>query len=124
VRRLACDGNIARVVFGPASVVVDVGRAARVVSGATRRALNARDQHCQWPGCERTASRSAAHHLVHWVQGGATDLSNLVLLCHRHHWMAHEGGWKLARADDGRLLAIPPVYDYYRVRAPDTVPVA
>ena len=124
VQRLACDGNIARVVFGPGSVVVDVGRAARVVSGATRRALNARDQHCQWPGCERTASWSAAHHLVHWVQGGATDLSNLILLCHRHHWMVHEGGWKLARADDGRLLAIPPVYDYYRVRAPDTVPAA
>jgi Domain of unknown function (DUF222)/HNH endonuclease len=124
VQRLACDGNIARVVFGPGSVVVDVGRSVRVVSGAARRALNARDQHCQWPGCERPASWSAAHHLVHWVQGGATDLSNLILLCHRHHWMAHEGGWKLARADDGRLLAIPPVYDYYRVRAPDTIPVA
>jgi len=73
--------------------------------------------------CERTASRSAAHHLVHWIQGGATDLSNLILLCHRHHWMVHEGGWKLARSDDGRLLAIPPMYDYYRVRAPD-VPAA
>ena len=119
VQRLACDGNIARVVFGPDSVVVDVGRAVRVVSGATRRALNGRDQHCQWPGCERSASWSAAHHLVHWVQGGATDLSNLILLCHRHHWMVHEGGWKLARSDDSRLLAIPPVYDYYRVRAPD-----
>src|SRR5437879_4274073 len=69
VQRLACDGNIARVVFGPDSVVVDVGRAVRVISGATRRALNARDQHCQWPGCERSASWSAAHHLVHWVQG-------------------------------------------------------
>jgi hypothetical protein len=124
VQRLACDASIARVVFGPDSVVVDVGRAARVVSGATRRALNARDQHCQWPGCERTASWSAAHHLVHWVQGGATDLSNLILLCHRHHWMVHEGGWKLARADDGRLRAIPPVYDYYSARAPDAVPVA
>jgi Domain of unknown function (DUF222)/HNH endonuclease len=114
VQRLACDANVARVVFGPDSVVVDVGRAARVVSGATRRALNARDQHCQWPGCERAASWSAAHHLVHWVQGGATDLTNLTLLCHRHHWMVHEGGWKLARADDGRLRAIPPTYDYWR----------
>ncbi len=124
VQRMACDASIARVVFGPDSVVVDVGRAARVVSGATRRALNARDQHCQWPGCERTASWSAAHHLVHWVQGGATDLSNLILLCHRHHWMVHEGGWKLARSHDGPLLAIPPVYDYYRVRAPDAIPAA
>jgi hypothetical protein len=114
VQRLACDGNIARVVFGPDSVVVDVGRAARVVSGATRRALNARDQHCRWPGCERTASWSAAHHVVHWTQGGKTDLSNLLLLCHRHHWMVHEGGWKLARSDDDRVLAIPPTYDYWR----------
>jgi hypothetical protein len=114
VQRLACDANIARVVFGPNSVVVDAGRAARVVSGTTRRALNARDQHCQWPRCERTASWSAAHHLVHWTQGGKTDLSNLLLLCHRHHWMVHEGGWKLARSDDDRLLAIPPVYDYWR----------
>src|SRR6266571_3408780 len=124
VQRMACDANVARVVFGPGSVIVDAGRAVRVVSGATRRALNARDQHCQWPGCERPASWSAAHHLVHWIQGGATDLSNLLLLCHRHHWMVHEGGWKLARSDDGRLLAIPPVYDYYRIRAPDTAPAA
>jgi hypothetical protein len=114
VQRLACDGNIARVVFGPDSVVVDVGRAVRVVSGPARRALNARDQHCRWPGCERTASWSAAHHVVHWTQGGKTDLSNLLLLCHRHHWMVHEGGWKLARSDDDRVLAIPPTYDYWR----------
>jgi Domain of unknown function (DUF222)/HNH endonuclease len=114
VQRLACDANVARVVFGPDSVVVDVGRAVRVVSGATRRALNARDQHCRWPGCERTASWSAAHHVVHWTQGGKTDLSNLILLCHRHHWMVHEGGWKLAGAHDSRLRAIPPTYDYWR----------
>jgi hypothetical protein len=114
LQRLACDANVARVVFGPDSVVVDVGRAVRVVSGATRRALNARDRHCRWPGCERTASWSSAHHVVHWTQGGKTDLSNLLLLCHRHHWMVHEGGWKLARSDDDRVLAIPPVYDYWR----------
>jgi hypothetical protein len=124
VGRLACDASITRVLFGPGSVVVDVGRATRVVSAPTRRALNARDQHCRWPGCERTASWSAAHHVVHWTQGGATDLANLLLLCHRHHWMVHEGGWKLARSVDDRVLAIPPVYDYRSARAPDTIPVA
>jgi hypothetical protein len=124
VQRLACDSSITRVVFGPGSVVVDVGRATRVVSSAARRALNARDEHCRWPGCERTASWSAAHHLVHWTQGGATDLSNLILLCHRHHWMVHEGGWKLARASDARVLAIPPAYDYYPARAPNDTAAA
>jgi Domain of unknown function (DUF222) len=114
VERLACDASVTRVLFGPGSVVVDVGRATRVVSAPTRRLLNARDQHCRWPGCERTASWSAAHQVVHWTQGGETDLSNLLLLCHRHHWMVHEGGWKLARSDDDRLLALPPSYDYWR----------
>ncbi|TMC43640.1 MAG: DUF222 domain-containing protein [Chloroflexi bacterium] len=108
VQRLACDGTITRVVFGPESVVIDVGRARRVVAGPTRRALNARDGHCKWPRCDRPASWSDAHHVIHWTKGGETDLSNMVLLCHRHHWMAHEGGWQLVRTDEGEVLAVPP----------------
>jgi Domain of unknown function (DUF222)/HNH endonuclease len=125
VQRIACDSSVARIVFGPGSVVVDAGRARRVVSPATRRALNVRDQNCRWPGCERPASWSAAHHLVHWIEGGRTDLNNLVLLCQRHHWMVHEGGWRLCQAEDGRLLAVPPTYNYgYSVRAPDETSAA
>ena len=125
VQRLACDSSISRVIFGPNSTVIDAGRARRVVSSAVRRALNARDQYCRWPGCERPASWSAAHHLVHWIEGGNTDLANLILLCHRHHWMVHEGGWKLAQAKDGRLLAIPPTYGYSPpARAPDETAAA
>jgi uncharacterized protein DUF222/HNH endonuclease len=108
VQRLACDGAITRVVFGPESVVIDVGRARRVVSGPTRRALNARDNHCKWPRCDRPASWSDAHHVIHWTKGGETDLSNMVLLCHRHHWMAHEGGWQLVHTADGEVLTVPP----------------
>jgi uncharacterized protein DUF222/HNH endonuclease len=125
VQRIACDSSISRVIFGPDSTVIDAGRARRVVSGSARRALNARDQFCRWPGCERTASRSAAHHLVHWIEGGKTDLSNLILLCHRHHWMVHEGGWKLVQAKDDRLLAVPPTYAYAPpARAPDETAAA
>ena len=108
VQRLACDGTITRVVFGPESVVIDVGRARRVVAGPTRRALNARDGHCKWPRCDRPASWSDAHHVIHWTKGGETDLSNMVLLCHRHHWMAHEGGWQLVRTAEGDVLTVPP----------------
>jgi hypothetical protein len=35
-------------------------------------------------------------------------VTNLVLLCYRHHWMVHEGGWQLARVELGRMLVIPP----------------
>jgi Domain of unknown function (DUF222)/HNH endonuclease len=112
VERLACDSSIARVLLDSDSVVIDVGRSKRVVSEPARRALNARDGHCRWPGCERPASWSAAHHVVHWIHGGTTDLDNLVLLCHRHHWMVHEGSWQIVRDHDGRMLTIPPTVTF------------
>ncbi len=108
VERLACDCSVTRILLGSDSVVIDVGRAKRVVSGPTRKALNVRDGSCRWPGCDRPASWSAAHHVVHWIHGGTTDLPNLILLCHRHHWMVHDGDWQLVRTDDGRMLTVPP----------------
>jgi Domain of unknown function (DUF222)/HNH endonuclease len=112
VERLACDSSIARVLLDSESTVIDVGRSKRVVSEPGRRALKARDGHCRWPGCERPASWSAAHHVVHWIHGGSTDLDNLILLCHRHHWMVHEGNWQLVRGDDGHMLTIPPTVTF------------
>lgn len=108
VERLACDCTVTRILLGADSAVIDVGRARRVVSGATRKALNVRDAQCCWPGCDRPASWTSAHHLVHWIHGGTTDVPNLALLCYRHHWMVHEGNWQLVRADDGRVVTIPP----------------
>ena len=112
IERLACDSSIARVLLDSESVVIDVGRSKRVVSEPGRRALKARDGSCRWPGCDRPASWSAAHHVVHWIRGGTTDLDNLILLCHRHHWMVHEGNWQLVRGDDGRMLTIPPTVTF------------
>ncbi len=41
-------------------------------------------------------------------------------LCYRHHWMVHEGEWQIVRADDGRMLTIPPMTPYQRLaRGPD-----
>jgi hypothetical protein len=124
IERLACDSNITRVLLDSESAVIDVGRAKRVVSGPARRALNARDGCCRWPGCDRPPSLSAAHHVVHWVHGGSTDLDNLILLCFRHHWMVHEGKWQLVRSDDGRMLAIPPTVRFGMAAAsrPDPPP--
>jgi uncharacterized protein DUF222/HNH endonuclease len=112
VERLACDSSIARVLLDSDSMVIDVGRSKRVVSEPTRRALWARDGSCRWPACDRPASWSAAHHVVHWIHGGATDLDNLVLLCHRHHRMVHEGNWQIVRGDLGGILVIPPTVTF------------
>jgi len=120
VERLACDCTVTRVLLGSGSTVIDVGRARRVISGSQGKALRVRDRGCIWPGCDRPATWTSAHHVVHWINGGSTDLSNLVLLCYRHHWMVHEGEWQIVRADDGRMLTIPPITAYQRLaRGPD-----
>ena len=113
VGRLACDCNITRILLGADSAVIDVGRSKRVITPHQSKALKARDKGCRFPGCDRHATYTSGHHLVHWTKGGPTDLSNLVLLCYRHHWMVHEGNWRLVKTDDGRLLAIPPQLDLY-----------
>jgi hypothetical protein len=54
----------------------------------------ARDGGCRFPGC--TERRYVeAHHVVHWIDGGPTDLANLLLLCWRHHHAVHEGGFRM-----------------------------
>ncbi len=120
VERLACDCSVTRILLGADSTVIDVGRARRVISGPQRKALKVRDGGCVVPGCDRPASWTEGHHLVHWIHNGPGDLANLVLLCYRHHWMVHEGGCQLVRTDDGRMLMVPaPTGFGPRPRGPD-----
>ena len=124
VQRLACDARVRRILLGPNSAVIDVGRALRVPSPAARAALRVRSGGCEWPGCDRPVAFTSAHHLVHWGHGGLTDVDNLILLCYRHHWLVHEGGWQLARVERGQLLAIPPSRTHRGwIRAPDSAVV-
>lgn len=118
VERWACDCTITRVLMQD-SVVIDVGRAERVIKGPRRRALVARDKHCQWPDCERPGSWCDGHHVVHWARGGSGDIENQVLLCGRHHWKVHEGGWQLIRAEDGRIVPVAPTVEFGPPRGPD-----
>ncbi len=113
VERLACDCNVTRILLDADSQVIDVGRSKRVISPAQRLALHVRDKGCRWPGCDRPASYTSGHHLVHWAEGGPTDLENLALLCLRHHWMVHEGKWQLIKTESGGLLAVPPQIDLF-----------
>jgi Domain of unknown function (DUF222)/HNH endonuclease len=87
---------------------LEVGRTSRVVSAAQRVALVVRDGGCAVAGCERPPAWCEAHHLVHWLHGGPTDLANLALVCRAHHRAVHEGGWRLGRDPDGQLTATPP----------------
>jgi hypothetical protein len=73
--------------------VLDVGRKTRTIPSALRRALEARDRGCRFPGCGLRFTD--AHHVTHWADGGETKLSNCLLLCHFHHRLVHEGGWSV-----------------------------
>jgi Domain of unknown function (DUF222)/HNH endonuclease len=107
VERLLCDSPISRVVTGPDSVPLELGRARRTVPTPLRRALVVRDQGCRWPGCNRPAAWCDGHHVIHWIDGGRTDLDNLVLLCDRHHATSHLQGWRVS-FDGVRLVVVRP----------------
>jgi hypothetical protein len=95
VRRVLCDAGVSRIITDGASQVLDVGRLTRIVSAPMRRALAVRDKGCIIPSCHRPPRWTDAHHVVHWTDGGATTLSNLVLLCRTHHDAVHKGIWLL-----------------------------
>ncbi len=89
---LACDASVARVVLGPESEPLDVGRRTPVVPAPMRRAVVVRDRTCRFPSCDHPHPWCDAHHVVHWADGGRTALDNLVLLCRRHHRLIHDPG--------------------------------
>jgi len=97
VQRYACDSAISRIT-GQGELEHELNHAARTLPASTRRALEARDRHCVFPGCTRPTTWCDGHHLVWWTRGGATALPNLALLCRPHHRMVHEEGWSLQRA--------------------------
>ncbi len=107
VRRHRCDGTIVKLVETPAGEPVDLGRKTRTIAPALRRALQARDGGCRFPGCDRTRF-TEGHHVRHWADGGETKLANLVTLCGFHHRLVHEGGFGLSATDDGVFVFTRP----------------
>ena len=107
-RRLSCDASVMRVVMAGGSAPLDVGRRTPVVPSSIRRAVVCRDRHCRFPGCDRPHAWCDAHHVVHWAKGGRTGLSNLVLLCRRHHRLVHTGGgFSLELSGEGPVFRRP-----------------
>lgn len=96
-RRLACDAGVVRIITGPDGLPLDVGRAMRTSSAAIRRAVELRDGHCVFTGCDAPPEWCDVHHVVHWAHGGPTSCENGALLCERHHTSCHEGGFTIRR---------------------------
>ena len=88
--RMLCDADMSTAYLSLAPERMDLSRLTRTVTKAQWRALVARDQHCVVRGCHRRPSQCQAHHVIHWANGGPTDLDNLALLCHQHHHQLHD----------------------------------
>jgi hypothetical protein len=112
-RRLACDAAIIPMLLGTPSEPLDVGRLSRTAPPPLRRALIYRDGGCRFPLCDRPPEWTDAHHLKHWADFGPTALSNMVLVCRRHHVAVHEEGWSIALNPDTAEVS---------VRRPDGTP--
>jgi len=100
-QRLACDASRVVMRHSRDGRVVEVDARTRTIPPALRRALHHRDRGCRFPGCGVRVGQG--HHIRHWAQGGPTTLSNLALLCRRHHRAVHEEGYQVARQPDGEL---------------------
>ena len=81
--------------------VVEVGARTRTIPPSLRRALQHRDRGCRFPGCGLPFTQG--HHIRHWANRGPTTLSNLTLLCRRHHRSVHEDGFRVERLPGGEL---------------------
>lgn len=88
-RFLLCDATC-EAWFESHGQPIGAGRTTRTISRRMRRALEHRDRCCVVPGCGATRGLHA-HHIIHWEDGGPTDLDNLVLVCPYHHRAHHRG---------------------------------
>lgn len=131
--KLLCAGEFHRVVFGPEGQILDSGRTERLFTPAQTRAIIARDQHCQYPGCDAPPRQGEIHHCLWWYHQGRTSTDNGVLLCWWHHTLVHQqhltitrhhhhdrAWWQFTTTDGQPLRQItPPAHTY---TAPDPLP--
>ncbi|MFL6169823.1 MAG: DUF222 domain-containing protein, partial [Ornithinibacter sp.] len=104
LRRVACDAALVPHVLGTAGEDLDLGRVVRLFTRAQRRRLWRRDRCCTFPGCAAPGSWTRAHHVLHWADGGLSDVDNAALLCQRHHTVVHTRRlWASVRARPDEL---------------------
>jgi hypothetical protein len=108
IRKVGCDANIHRVITDGLGSILDYGRSTRTIPPAVYTSLVLRDWGCRFPGCDRPAEWCEGHHIVHWEDGGPTNLSNLVLFCARHHHVVHLKGWRVRLDPTGTIEVTDP----------------
>jgi hypothetical protein len=100
-RRLACEAGIIPTVLGGNSEPLDQGRNARYFTQTQRIAKTAETGgRCQIERCDRPGSH--AHHKRRWVDGGTTNLDDLIMICPWHHARAHDSRYEMTQLPTGK----------------------
>jgi hypothetical protein len=119
VERIVCESGTIPIAFDEQGQCLDLGREQRLYTTRQRIALAARDGGCTWPGCDRPASWTEAHHINHWARDhGNTDIADGVLLCRHHHMLLHNNHWQITRTGSQYWLIPPASEDPTRTPLP------
>ena len=104
---IGCTATLSWMLHDHDGTLLDVGRRRRRPSAAQRRAARERDHcRCRFPGCE--SRRIDLHHIQHWINGGRTDLINLISLCPYHHRLVHDRGYLITARPDSTFTFTSP----------------
>ena len=93
--------------LGGPSAVLDIGRKSPGWTPRQRDALYVQyGGHCGFGRCG--GQIDVIHHIIHWLHGGKTRIINGFPCCKYHHWLLHEGGWRIKKHRDGEVTIYPP----------------
>jgi hypothetical protein len=125
-RALAIGGVWRRIVTDPLSDrVLDVGRERYRPPSALADLIRTRDKTCAAPGCRVPACACELDHTqeFHPQPGGdpdaplgGTDADNLGPVCHRHHRLKTDGGFRLRQIEPGLYEWLTPTGHRYLTR--------
>jgi Domain of unknown function (DUF222) len=89
------------------SAVLDIGRKSPGWTPRQRDALYVQyGGHCGFGRCDGPID--VIHHIIHWLYGGKTRIINGFPCCKYHHWLLHEGGWRIKKRSTGEISIYPP----------------
>ncbi len=110
VADLVDQADVAWCVKSRKGAVLNLFRDRRIATRPQTLALYARDGGCSFPGCDVPPEYCERHHIVSWLDGGPTNLTNLTLVCRFHHHYFEQSGWVCRINSDGLPAWIPPTW--------------
>ena len=113
------DADIERIVYDPPDRNIAASHRRRF-TGAVRRIIEVRDQHCQHPGCDQPVARCDVDHVVPRSRGGITCVCNGQLLCAYHNRIYKVAADKSVRRQARAGGTHPCPHDEHHIDLPTT----